>query len=428
MHRILAVLLCVSVSACQQRDAEESTAQDMAGPETLAVTNAAIWDGTGGPLRRGETIVVRGGRIVSVGSSEAPAGATIVDLAGAYVVPGLINTHGHITANWARSSVSDSTERVRAGLTLYARYGITTVLSLGGEPDEAFELRAGFDPASPEHARFYLAGPVVADETAEAARAQALANVERGVDWLKLRVDDGLGRGEKMPWEAVQAVLDVGREHGVPVATHIFYKDDALRLLDMGSGMVAHSVRDQTVDDRFIAALEAAGVCYVPTLTREVSTFVYADTPEFFGDPFFLRSANHAQVARVSDPEFRANMAGSEIAAGYREALAQAMENLGILSEAGAAIGLGTDSGPPGRFPGYFEHLELGMMVEAGMTPEEALLSATGRAAECIGLADVGTLEAGKWADFLVLADDPTTDIANTKSLQRVFMSGREID
>lgn len=428
MYRILTVLLCSTVCACGQRETEEPATQDTNASNAVAYTNAAIWDGTGTPLRRGDTIVVRDGRIVSVDASDAPADATIVDLAGAYVIPGLINTHGHITANWARSSVSDATERVRAGLELYARYGITTVLSLGGEPDEAFELRAGFDPASPEHARFYLAGPVVADETAQAARAQALANVERGVDWLKLRVDDGLGRGEKMPWEAVQAVLDVGREHGVPVATHIFYEEDALRLLDMGSGMIAHSVRDQAVDDRFISALEAAGICYVPTLTREVSTFVYADTPEFFEDPFFLRSANHAQVARVSDPEFRANMAGSEIAAGYRVALAQAMENLGILSEAGAAIGLGTDSGPPARFPGYFEHLELAMMVEAGMTPEEALRSATGRAAECIGVSDVGTLEPGKWADFLVLADDPTADIANTKSLQRVFMSGREID
>lgn len=425
MYRFPAILVSMMVCACGGSGPADPVPQSNSAP--VAFTNAAIWDGTGAPVRRGENIVVRDGRIASVGSDEPPAEATTIDLGGSYVIPGLINTHGHITANWARSSVTDATERVREGLRLYARYGVTTVLSLGGEPDEAFALRAAFDPADPGHARFYLAGPVVADDTAIAAREQALANLGRGVDWLKLRVDDGLGRGQKMPWEAVQAVLEVGRERDVPVATHIFYRDDAIQLLDMGTAMIAHSVRDEPVDDRFVAALAAAGVCYVPTLTRDLSTFIYADTPEFFEDPFFLRSANHAQVARVSDPEFRANMAESEIAAGYREALAQAMENLGTLSDAGAAIGLGTDSGPPARFPGYFEHLELEMMVEAGMTPEEALISATGRAAECIGLADVGTLEAGKWADFLVLADDPTADIANTKSLQRVFMSGREI-
>ena len=230
-----------------------------------------------------------------------------------------------------------------------------------------------------------------------------------------------------MPWDAVQAVIDVGVDAGVPVATHMFYQADAMQLLNRGTGMIAHSVRDVPVSDAFVTALADADVCYVPTLTREVSTFVYADTPDFFDDPFFLRYASDEQVARVSEPEFQRDMANSEIAAGYRKALDQAMENLRRLSAAGARIAFGTDSGPAGRFPGYFEHLELEMMVEAGMTPEDALISATGRAADCIGLTDVGTLEPGKWADFLVLKDDPTNDITATKSLQRVFLAGEEL-
>ncbi len=364
---------------------------------------------------------------MSVSSDAPPEGTETIDLDGAFVMPGLINTHGHVTGNWAASSVTDPVERVREGLLLYARYGVTTVVSLGGAADAAFSLREQFDPERPDYARFHLAGPVVTGRTAAAAREQALTNVERGVDWLKLRVDDNLGRTEKMPWEAVQAVIDVGNEVGIPVATHLFYLDDAKRLLDMGSGMVAHSVRDVPVDAEFIAALEEAGVCYVPTLTREVSTFVYADAPDFFGDPFFQRYAGEEQVARVSDPDFKRNMASSETAAGYRVALQQALANLGSMSDAGADIAMGTDSGPPGRFPGYFEHLELGMMVEAGMTPKEALLSATGRAAECAGLTDVDTLEPGNWADLLVLEDDPTRSISATMTLQRVFLAGREL-
>ena len=420
-------LLAGMLLGCQQEavnDAEQNTASVS---DAVAFTNAAVWDGTGAEVRAGITIVVRDGRIVSVSTDAPPEGAATVDLGGAFVIPGLINTHGHVTANWAAASVTDPAARVREGLALYARYGVTTVLSLGGAPDAAFALRARFDPEQPEHARLYLAGPVVADAVATAAREQALANVERGVDWLKLRVDDNLGRAEKMPWEAVQAVIDVGQAAGVPVATHIFYLADTTRLLGMGTGMVAHSVRDTQVDEAFIAALDEADVCYVPTLTREVSTFVYGETPDFFADPFFQRHANDEQVARVSDPDFQRNMAASETAAGYRVALEQAMMNLASLSEAGAKIAMGTDSGPPARFPGYFEHLELEMMVEAGMTPAEALISATGRAADCVGLADVGTLEPGKWADFLVLAEDPTRDISATKSLQRVFLAGREL-
>ena len=426
MRIAMTALFGFTLVACQPQTSDGPVIETAESP-AVAFTNAVVWDGTGAGARSDGALVVRDGRIVAVNAPDVPEGATVVDLGGAFVIPGLINTHGHVNDSWAASSVADTTERVREGLRLYARYGVTTVLSLGGEPDEAFDLRRGYDPEQPGHARFYLAGPVVADDTAAAARARALANVDRGVDWLKLRVDDDLGRGEKMPWEAVQAVLDVGREAGVPVATHVFYLEDASRLLGMGTGMIAHSVRDEAVTQDFITALDEAGVCYVPTLTRDLSTFVYADTPDFFDDPFFFRHASHSQVARVSDPEFREAMAASETAAGYREALTQAIENLRILAEADAAIGMGTDSGPPGRFPGYFEHLELQMMVDAGMSPENALISATGRAAECIGRTDVGTLEPGRWADFLVLAEDPLENIAATKSLKRVYVSGVEV-
>lgn len=430
VRRAPVVLLLVTLAGCEHEASVNPPRDASATSNVVAFTNAAVWDGTGAPVRSGSTIVVVDGRVASISSDgppdDLPDRAATVDLDGAFVIPGLVNTHGHITANWAASSETDAAERVREGLRLYTHYGVTTVLSLGGAPDAAFALRADFDPGQPTHARFQLAGPVVADDTATAARQQARLNVERGVDWLKLRVDDNLGRTKKMPWEAIQAVIDVGRETHVPVSTHIFYLEDAMRLLGLGTGMIAHSVRDAAVDDAFVAALDQAGVCYVPTLTREVSTFVYADTPAFFADPFFRRHANEAQVARVSDPGFQRDMAESEVAAGYREALDRAMENLASLSAAGAAIAFGTDSGPPGRFPGYFEHLELEMMVEAGMTPEEALFSATGGAADCVGLTDTGTLEPGKWADFLVLAADPTDDISATKSLQRVFLAGKE--
>jgi imidazolonepropionase-like amidohydrolase len=223
----------------------------------------------------------------------------------------------------------------------------------------------------------------------------------------------------------VQAVLDVGEERGLRVATHLFYLEDAKRLLEMGTGMVAHSVRDTDVDDEFIAALIDSGVCYVPTLTREMSTFVYAERPGFFDNDFFTDLANVSEVARVSEPGFMEATRQSSAAAGYRIALGQALRNLKILVDAGAPVSFGTDAGPAARFPGFFEHLELSLMVSAGLSPEQALLAATSRAAACLGLDDVGTLEVGKWADFVVLGASPLNDIGNTQTLEQVYVAGK---
>jgi len=118
----------------------------------------------------------------------------------------------------------------------------------------------------------------------------------------------------------------------------------------------------------------------------------------------------------------------SATAAGYRVALEQALRNVKVLSDAGLPIAMGTDAGPAGRFPGYFEHLELWMMVDAGMTPEQALLSATSVAASCLDVDDIGTLEAGNWADFIVFAEDPLEDIRATRSLEAVYVAGNAVN
>jgi imidazolonepropionase-like amidohydrolase len=120
-------------------------------------------------------------------------------------------------------------------------------------------------------------------------------------------------------------------------------------------------------------------------------------------------------------------MKASASAAAYRVALVQAQENLKALSDAGVPIAFGTDAGPSARFPGYFEHMELQLMVDAGLTPEQALRSATGVAADCLGLDDIGTLEPGTWADFVVLGEDPLQDIQATTTLERVFIGGHEV-
>ena len=184
-------------------------------------------------------------------------------------------------------------------------------------------------------------------------------------------------------------------------------------------------MRDQPVDQELIDLLIENDVCYCPTLTREISTFVYEERPAFFDDPFFLAEADPAVMEALQEPDRQQR--SRRTGAPYKEALQVALANLKAISDGGATVAMGTDSGPPARFQGYFEHLELELMAEAGLTPMQILVASTGDAARCIGLEDVGTLEAGKLADFVVTTANPLDDITNTRTIESVWISGNEV-
>ena len=392
----------------------------------VAFTGATVWDGTGAPARSAD-ILVRDGRIVEVGTPAIPEDAIVLDYSGKWIMPGMVEAHAHVSGYWAPDDVVYPVGRLVGDLMLYAQYGVTTVNSLGGEPPAAREVRDAQNEPSLARARLAFAGPVITAVTPAEGRAAVEENTAGGVDWMKIRVDDNLGTTQKMPWQTVGAILEATHEDGLRLATHLFYLDDAKRLLRMGTDLVAHSIRDAEVDEEVIELLLGAGVCYVPTLTREVSTFAYGERPAFFDDPFFQEGAKASEVARVSEPGFMRQMAGSTAAARYKDALGQAQRNLKILVDAGVPVAFGTDAGPAARFPGYFEHMELDLMVEAGLTPEQALTSATRVAASCLQMPDVGTLEPGKWADLLVLGADPLADISATKTLEKVYIAGNQV-
>jgi imidazolonepropionase-like amidohydrolase len=168
-------------------------------------------------------------------------------------------------------------------------------------------------------------------------------------------------------------------------------------------------------------------VCYIPTLTREVSTFVYESVPDFFSDPYFLKEADSDILEELQTSERMSRMASSRSAQGYKAALEVAMDNVARLNDAGVKIAMGTDTGPPARFQGYFEHMEMHMMVEAGMSPIDAIRASTGVAADCINVGDVGTLEPNKWGDFIVLGANPAENIMNTKTIESVWIAGNRV-
>ncbi len=394
-----------------------------------AFVGVRLFDGTGAAPVENAVIVVRDGRVEAVGPADAVAispGAERIDLAGKFVVPGIVNAHAHVSdVKGLEGGHYDEANLLRQ-LRLYARYGVTTVSSLGGDGPAAIGLRNAED-ASLDRARIFVAGSVVTGATVEEAKAQVDANEAMGADFIKIRVDDNLGTVEKMKSEIYQAVIARAHEKGLKVASHLFYLEDAKGLLKAGTDFVAHSVRDQELDDQAIGLMKERNVCYCPTLTREVSTFVYEDVPEFFEDPFFMKDADPAVLATLQEPERMQKMKESPAAQAYKKALEQANANLKKAADSGVTIAFGTDTGPAARFQGYFEHMELEMMADAGLTPEQILRSATGDAARCLGLDGLGTLEKGKWADFVVLNEDPLTDIKKMRSIDSVWISGNRV-
>lgn len=431
----LIVLAAAAIlGACSGADPESSSADATAMPAlampALAIVGATVIDGSGAEPVLDATVVVRDGRIESVGPPgeiEVPADAEVLDAAGKYLVPGLINAHGHVGATLGLEGGHYSRANVLRHLGLYASYGVTTVVSLGGDEPAGVEVRDEQDTPSLDRARLYLAGPVVTGDTPGAALEMVNGNAAMGVDFIKIRVDDNLGSTRKMTPDVYGAVIERAHELGLPVAAHLFYLEDAHGLLDADVDFLVHSVRDLDVDDALAARLVQAGVCYSPTLTREVSTFVYESEPEFFSDPFFLAYAEPTVLEALRAPESMARYRESESAQRYKEALAQARENLGALSDAGVTIAMGTDTGPPARFQGYFEHMELALMAESGMSPMEILVASTGDAARCAGLEGVGTIKAGNWADLILLTEDPLEGVENLRTIEAVWIAGNEV-
>jgi imidazolonepropionase-like amidohydrolase len=249
------------------------------------------------------------------------------------------------------------------------------------------------------------------------------------VDWMKIRVDDNLGSVPKMSLDLYSAVIERSHELGFKLASHLFYLEDAKNLLRAGTDFIAHSVRDVMVDEEFLDLMSRSGVCYSPTLTREISTFVYENRPEFFNDPFFLEHADRDVLEELSDPLRQKAVRENVSAQGYKKALPVAMENLKRISDAGLPIGFGTDSGPAGRFQGFFEHMELVLMERSGMNPGQILRSATGQAAKCLGIEqEVGTLQPNRWADFIVLTENPLENVRNMRSIESVWIAGNRVD
>jgi imidazolonepropionase-like amidohydrolase len=417
-------------------------------PGVIAFTGARVIDGTGAAPIEQATIVVTNGRITAIGPSTTvmpPAGATVVNAAGKTIIPGLINSHAHIDPDISANPGPYRDEMVRR-LKTYALYGVTSVMTLGFETydePEGFYLRdtqrLGIGPVATDAPRLYAAGrPILfrpgptGTETADDARIDVQRHVPLRADFIKLHLD---GVPADLKPDVVAAAIDEAHKHNMSTAVHIVYLKDAKLAIERGVDVVAHSVRDLDIDAATLAEMKRRNVALIPTLVRDRSVFIYENLPEFFKDPFFLRGlpTYKREVDLLSDPASQQRMRTNAGIQASKPQLAQGIKNLKPLLDAGIAIAMGSDSGSIpdrnlGRWIGYNEHAELEMMVQAGMTPMQALVSATSTAARVMKIDGAGSLQTGKWADLVVLNANPLMDIKNTRQIDSVYIGGRKVN
>ncbi|UPK01368.1 amidohydrolase family protein [Bradyrhizobium sp. 170] len=428
-------------------------AQNKDASKPVVLKGATLIDGLGGKPIADSVLVIKDGRISAAGdakSVKAPSGAEVVDLKGKTIMPGMISNHSHIGIVRGLKASPDNYNReyIISQLRQWEAYGVTTITSLGLNAAEFYDLRADLHSGKAPGADIFgadrgigvaLGAPPVAivpvgpsqvyrPDTPEAARQAIKEMAGRKTDLVKIWLDDfGKLLPVKVKPEVYAAAVDESHKNKLRVAFHINDLEDAQAALKAGADIIAHGIRDKEVDAPTIDLMKKGATWYVPTLALDDSNFIFADKAKVAADPFVNRALDPAVKTQLEDPAWQQKVHDAPGSERARKALAMNQKNLMTLYKAGINIGFGSDSGVGLRFPGVAEHRELDLMVEAGLTPLQALTIATSGAAKLLKLDDRGVLKAGKLADLVVLDADPSADISNAHKISAVWHRGRPV-
>ena len=392
-----------------------------------ALVHATVIDGTGTAGQRDVTIVMQQGRISAMGVGLAPpAGAEVVDLAGKFVTPGIINAHGHVVP-------ADRDEQLRK----YAIYGVTTTTSMSVDPDDTQLFKDRQKAGDLRGARMYSVmyrftsaqtKPGSEYPTIEQARAKVDDIVAKGADFVKVWVDSSQGRYPKLTPEYTAAVMDEAKKFGKIRMAHIVELDDARRMVSQGVNILVHNVRDQEIPADFLETLKAQHVSVISTLAREESIFVFGNLNAPFDNSFFKAALTTDQAAPAAQAKVREEQARDPRRALWLRQFEIDKRNVKRLLDAGVQVGFGTDSGGAhDRFfiPGWSEHEQMDLLRDAGFTPLQIIRAFSQTNSEMLGLSkDLGTLAPGKVADLLVIPRDPSEDITRMHDIEAVYLGG----
>ena len=442
----------------------------------LAITGVTLIDGTGGPARANQTVIVRGDRIAAVGSAaqlRAPGGARVIDGRGKTLIPGLWDMHTHVLAWGAKA------------FPLLLANGVTTVREAGSAPPEAaIGMRDKVARGEVLGPRMLVAGPTLDAEFIRqgpwAAGRWAVGTPEEGrraVDSLKKLGVDFIKVHSATPRAAYFAILEEAGKQGLLVAGHVPDSVSPIEAIRAGQRTIEHDWRIATantpqgeaISRRMLAGmqrvLDSAGgkpklwSYVVPRIAADDSARAVYDTAtarafareaarrKVWFDPtlavLFTQSRRNEVTIR-KPPELKYvppeglefedglppkdNPTEADIAEGRREYEREAAM-FRELVRAGARFVAGTDTPVLPVVPGFSLQLELELLVGAGLTPLQAIAAATGNAAAAMGKErDLGTVEAGKIADLVLLSADPLADIRNTRQITIVILRGWLLD
>ncbi len=408
--------------------------------EIKAITGATLIDGAGRAPVKDAVIIIEGARIKQAGAKnkiKIPKEAMVIDARGKFVVPGLADMHNHLLDG----TLSRRPQALTNARRLLA-FGVTTVFYPNANLQLLARLKQEAAVDNAPYPRVFSTGPIVtvkggslspdfrSPETPDEARAVVKELKDAGVEAIKLGYDDNTWAMKTasplMKTDVVAAVIAEAHQQGLKAFVHAPMLEQAKIVLRAGADGLMHGVIDRPVDGEFIALMKKNRAVYVSTLAlfeNVGDTAAWARRQAAYDERKLYPSSVYDFLSSPNAASFLNN-------AGFtKEHLPVLRANLKQVYSAGIPLVIGTDTGFPGVLLGVASHLEMLLHAEAGLKNDAIIRATTINAARMIGLEkDLGTVEAGKFADLLILDANPLDDIRNIKHIHRVVKGGAVFD